>query len=561
MLMALIVGYMGCWAYGHRGALLDSNLQNDDVRQHVMPMHRYDGDGTLRDDPVTLNMLAMSTLGIRLIYMVITPFIGIYAGAKVLQALALFLISLSIVIIAMSKRGGLACAVLLCFFIFHTEEIVNSIGSGLQRSFAIPLMLFWLAGVISEIRSIRYTAILLSALTYPSVMVLELATEGILLFRNGIDIKSISFRKEVGTYLIVIVACFFVLQVDAFTKPDRGGPPTLKEAKADPAFGKHGRTKQVPFKKPEWLMVSYMTNVFGARPTDEYKHKRNWMLVNPSGDYRKMGATGPLAIIAFFMFLCFIGATPRPTLAIALFCATIFVYFLARVFAFKLYIPTRYLFYGMSTAVIALVATVIGRIGPSIKSLHKRSLIRNCAAVITIILMIVLTGDHIVKDTWIRIDRRDQGDLWTFIRSLPDTIRIAVHPKDGDGVSYWTGRAATPGHEQLICWLDGAWKENKILEEHTLNALYATDRNVVRSFCKEQGITHFLINKKRYTKSIRSRSFTFEPLSSYAAALLKGVKAEDLVFSEPPEAAIIFLHGNLILIDVEKLGREWAAGS
>ena len=81
-------------------------------------------------------------------------------------------------------------------------------------------------------------------------------------------------------------------------------------------------------------------------------------------------------------------------------------------------------------------------------------------------------------------------------------------------------------------------------------------KNVI-SFCREQGITHFLINARRYAKSIVSRSSTFEPLTSYAAGILKGVKPEDLIFSAPPESVVVFRHGSLLLIDVEKLEQVW----
>jgi hypothetical protein len=134
---------------------------------------------------------------------------------------------------------------------------------------------------------------------------------------------------------------------------------------------------------------------------------------------------------------------------------------------------------------------------------------------------------------------------------------VAAHPDEAEGISFWTGRAATPGNEQLLPLLDEAWERNKALTDRTLGALYATNRETIVSYCIDENISHILLNTRKYTGNIMKKAETFQPFRTTVWRVTGGLTPGDLVLTHPPEDAVVFHWNKFSLIDVSELRKEW----
>jgi hypothetical protein len=150
-------------------------------------------------------------------------------------------------------------------------------------------------------------------------------------------------------------------------------------------------------------------------------------------------------------------------------------------------------------------------------------------------------------DDGMTIDRRHDGDLYDFIATLPVDARIACHPGDGAGISFWTARATTDHHETLQPWIVEQWERSVARTQETLRALYASDPGELAAWSERSGVTHLLLNTGRYGDDFRLRARLFPPLDDFTDALLEGRDGRDFavrllrdraVFERPPWAVV-----------------------
>ena len=114
---------------------------------------------------------------------------------------------------------------------------------------------------------------------------------------------------------------------------------------------------------------------------------------------------------------------------------------------------------------------------------------------------ILFIGDGIKKKNYgMTIKYANNAKLWDTIRKTPEEGRILAHPKEADGVTFWTGRASTVAYERLVPWNTVKWKRNKKRAEEALRALYETDKKRFLAYCEKNNITHVIKKKQRYAK-------------------------------------------------------------
>ena len=197
-------------------------------------------------------------------------------------------------------------------------------------------------------------------------------------------------------------------------------------------------------------------------------------------------------------------------------------YGVARAVAFTFYTPLRYLEFGTYTAVLlqlvesfALWKSHLG----SRKARHTR-------AVMTLLLVcgtLLFIGDGIKKENYgMTIKYANNAKLWDAIRKTPEDGRILAHPKEADGVTFWTGRASTVSYERLVPWNTVKWPRNKKRAEEALRALYETDKKRFLAYCEKNNITHVIKKKQRYAKN-QKRVCRYIPATNsiYGATLKK----------------------------------------
>ncbi len=543
VLWAIVVAYAGVWVNAHSGYLFDPLLQNDDARCSLFPFHEYGPEATLGDDPIARDIAVRMPPGFRLQYRVLTPLVGLYAASKVVQAICLGIVAWAAVLLCRSRRAGLAGALLLVFLMLHTPYVVNRIGGGHARSFAFPLMALWTAGVIAGSPRARFAALVTAAFMYPVAVLLLLGAEGVYALRT----------RDLKRYAVLAAVCFACVLPQAVRNSHYGRVHTLAEARQDPVF-EHSPRRVLPFQSPLAVGTRYFAHPLHANGRGPFVDA-----------WDGLGVFGALAIAAGLIALTVTRRAPLPSAAIALLVSAIVCYAAARVLAFRLYSPVRYLEYGCVASSLALIVSTVGLLYPRLRLRGQRAAIRNFTASSVIALVWLVAGDGAIRDgtrardgavnhNGMSIDQRDEADLYAFIRTLPPDSRLALHPRDGAGISYWTGRATTEHHETLTPWWVESWRRARARTQDTLRALYTDDPDALLEYCDRYGISHLLINAGRYGGDYRATARIFPPFDAFVDELLADVDRERLVIPRLTDpSTVVYQQAPWIVLDVRRV--------
>ncbi len=540
--------YMAAWLDFNGPMLTDPDLQSDDARTSIFPFHRYDSDPSLEGDPIADEMLSLVPSGVWLLYRILVPLSDVFIAPKIVQAIAFLVLAAAGVVLWRARRAGLGAGLLLVFFICHDWFAVERIAGGLGRAFGFPCFALWLAGVLAKNRWARFGAPVIGAVTYPSVMAMLLAAEGLYAVRDLTKVKASVFWGRLRRYALLVGISVLAVLPSLLGSDDRGPFFTLEQAKLEPAFSRAGRLWILPFAEPSKVFLdTYLDPLtpHGESPLPRLKHA-----------FEANAESWATAFIGLLLLAGLLRLGPRPSVAIAFTCGTVILYLLSRLLAFQLYSPERYYSFGMRMALYALLVSVPAGLCSTLRR-RPRAISRNFMAAGLLLLVWTCTGDGQKKPSGMFISADQDRPLYDFIRTLPKDVRIASHPLDGDGIPYFGARATMGTFETLQPWFVDSWRRQKRRCEATLRALYATNRKEVLDYAAKYGVTHFLINRSRYRSNFVGKSSSFQPFSSYSRALLARTKLKDLVMAHVPESAIVYQYHNWQVVDVARLAQAW----
>ncbi|MCA1732090.1 MAG: hypothetical protein LC732_00625 [Acidobacteria bacterium] len=550
-LLAVLFGvYVAGFVHANWGMLTDPALQNDDARTILFPFHAYGSEGSLGDDPIADEMLSAVPWGVRLLYLMFVPIFDVYVASKLVQVVAFGVLVWAAVVLARSRRSGVAAAVLLLFFFLHTQFAVDRIAGGLPRAFGFPCFALWLAGVLGRNRIARFSAPVLLALSYPSVMNMILAAEGFLAVRGIFHVSWGVVGRRLKRYTMLVGVCLLCVLPAAIGSSERGPIHTLAQAEQEPAFGQRGRLEILPFAHPVKSVIEAFLDPArpqGLRPggVSSWVEKETEMVA--------------MLVITVFLLLPLLRLGPAPTVAGVFFAGALIIYALSRTFAFALYSPERYYSYGMRMACLALLVSSTAHLFYWLRP-RSREIARNLFAFCLVGSLWLVLGSGFAQNTGMTINQATDQSLYAFIRTTPKDSRFAAHLLDGDGIPFWGARAHTGSFETLQPWFTESWKRQKKRTLDTLAALYATDEESVLRFTEEYDVTHLLINRSRMGRSAGSTSGSFEPFTSETKKLLVGKSPNQFVLNNPPKESVVFESGRFQVVSVEKLKGAWSKG-
>jgi hypothetical protein len=538
------------WYRGNHDVLWDPMLQPDDARTALFPFHRYDTGHPLADDPIALEMLEYQPYAHRLLFRLTVPFVGLLAATKIVQALLFVVIAAGGVVLATSRRAGLGAGLLFTFLFIHDITVQERVLGGLPRGFGFPVCALWLAGALARRRWARYAAAIIAAFTYPTGLAMVLGAEGVYAVRGFGRPGFATLLRRLRHFALLVAACVALLAPALVFGMSDGGPiHTLEQARAEPAFGKTGRLRILPFDEPSKAFGDSLLDTFrplGTSPAPAFQ--------SVVEDHE---AEIQVALVALLLLIALLGFSAPATPVLAFLISSLTLYALSRAYAFKLYSPERYYSVGMRVVGLGLVVGTLGFLAPRLK-LAVRQPLRAFAAAAVMGLMWLGLGNgvrepHMGYD----IDYRRDAKLWDFIRTMPLDTRIATHMLDGDSIPLFGMRANNGGFETLQPWLTKSWARQKARTEDTFRALYATKREDVIAFAKKYRVTHILVNDNRYREDFATRAKSFEPFSTFTRTLLATRRREDLVLANPPPEAVVFRYGGKRIVSVAALERVW----
>jgi hypothetical protein len=484
------------------------------------------------------------------LFRITVPFVGLLAATKIVQALLFFVIVFGGLVLATSRRAGLGAGLLFTFLFLHDISVQERVLGGLPRGFGFPVCALWLAGALAHRPRVRYAAAVIAALTYPTGLAMVLGAEGVYAVRALGRPGWATLLRRLRRFGVLVLACVVLLSPAIFFGMSDGGPiHTLEQAQAEPAFGKTGRLRILPFDEP--------SKAFGEALLDTFRPLGTSPTPSLYAFVEAHEAEIEVSLVALLLLVVLLRFTAPPTAVLAFLVSSLVLYALSRGFAFKLYSPERYYSIGMRVVGLGFAAATLGFLAPRLP-LGIRQPLRSLACTAVIGLMWLGLGNgvrepHMGYD----IDYRRDEKLWDYIRTMPLDTRIATHLLDGDSIPIFGQRANNGGFETLQPWLTLSWARQKARAEDTFRALYATRREDVLAYAKKYRVTHFMLNDNRYRDDFALRAKSIEPLTTFTRTLLSGRRKDELVLASVPPEAIVHRYGNKKFVSVAKLEQAW----
>ena len=372
--VALISGAV--FVLAHFQALVNPLVINDDVRQQLYWMQQWGDPALFRGDFLTGYAKAYVPWGVKGLYWLASWWVSPLYFSKLLPGFLFVFLAICLFKIGTrlaNRRLGwtmVACFWLMPFFL-------DNLSGGLSRSFAAPLLaLFWL-GWLAQRPWVTGAALLLQALFIPYIFLVAAlaALLAWLMARLGRD-RPPPFPAQAAHFCLLALGAALVLAMDFQFSADGYGPlVSAAEMVNRPEFYAHGRYRILPEASLWWELIS------------------PWEFIAP---FREWGPVAGGLVCAGLLVLVAAGLRrldwpawrQRLKPAWYLGVASLVLYFLARLFLLKLFVPDRYLIYTLnlffclvlalgvhgalrvarwprSVAILALVAAAVpGRLAP-----------------------------------------------------------------------------------------------------------------------------------------------------------------------------------------------------
>lgn len=550
MLWGVLIVHLSRWVTSYDAYLFDRLYQNDDARIILFPFWSFTDAPGMANDPIVQEQLGMTLTSYQLLCRFLLNFTDVLGTSKGIQFICFGLLFLGAYTLYKSRRTGLASAVVFVVLFLSTPFFLNRIGGGLPRGFAYPCMALWAAGALSRRIVIRRLAMVCAGLFYPPMMVLLLGSEGVLALRGLSTMGQRLFWKRARGYAISIVLCFGFFTPNFLMNDRSERMHTYEEAMKNPAFKKGGRVtpqEQIPFTDPAPIWSRSITKFFNPSGSAIFPDAQKRIKSHQS--------TFAICLIALAMMFIVFGLVRIPFVGISILASSLICYTIARVFAFVLYTPLRYLEFGTLFGTFICCVEIAGFAFYGSRLRHRKAL-RNLFSIGALSFMFLFLGDGFSPKTGMTISYHKYAKMWQAIEALPQGSRILGHPYDANSISLWGKKGTTVTYELLTPWRKERWERHQNGVRDIFSTLYATDKATFLKLCEKQDVTHIFKSRSRYGRNFKQWIKMFNPLNQQIKSLLKNTKYEDLLLVRVPPSAIIAKHG-YELISVQKLKEAW----
>lgn len=348
----------------------------------------------------------------------------------------------------------------------------SNLSGGLPRSFFYPLifLFLWLYTTRNYIWMIP--CLCLQCLIYPTVFfvsVLVIAIELIL------DRRKPEQKGKVFYSFAAIISGLFVLAYRYLKTPidDKFGLlVNLKDALSMPEFYFDGRIKAFPF-------------TYGLFSDHLVLQKLNEIVCNIHFKGFLLGA-----VLIFVLFLLrnklLLYRTLLPRVIWSVFFSSVILYMLALIVIFYLYLPQRYLQYGVPVFFVFLVGGLLYQIDCSVEQKKKYR-------VILVAVSLLLISSLLWDDDLISLGQNKKMIL-RYLESLPSNVRIAAPIDISDNIPVFSHQSVFISQEANVPFHKKYYKEISSRMLAWNNAYYSDRPEVVEDFIQKNKIDYIIVD-------------------------------------------------------------------
>jgi len=325
-------------------------------------------------------------------------------------------------------------------------------------------------------------------------------------------------RKRILIFSGVIVLCFFILSPKYITPRDSalGGGFTLSQMKNMPEFYDGGRRPILPF--------TSLFTLFYKRIND------------------------PLVSYFIIIFIIFLRKRIKklPGSFWYLIIASMLLYRGACLFAYRLYIPERYVQFSIPIFLFAFLAINIPNLVDRIKF---RSI-----KIGFIALFLLLTYHWYGSKMYAGLSQvsHTRQSLYEFISGLPRDVLLAGHPRDMDEIPLFSHRKVLVTYELTNPHLVGYYSEIKERTSDFFGAYYSGNWSEIIEFCDKYKIDYLVINREHFSERyLAEGEFYFEPFNTSIQEKIEMNK--DFILTKPYKDIIVFEKDSMFVLDTKRL--------
>ena len=486
--VALISGAV--FVLAHFQALAHPFIINDDIRQQLYWMQQWQDPALFRGDFLTGYARDYVPWGVKGLYWLASWWVAPLSFSNLLPGFLFVFLAVCLFKIGTrltDRRLGWMMAAVFWLMPFFLDNLAG----GLARSFAAPLLaLFWLGWQARQPWTMA-VALLLQALLIPYIfMVAALAALlAWLIARLGRDSPP-PFPAQTAHFFLLGLGAVLVVAMNLQFSADGYGPlVSAQEMVNRPEFYAHGRYQILPEASLLWELI---------RPWEFISPFREWGLI--------AGILGcvSLAILlaAGLRRLDWSAWRQRLKPAYYLGLASLALYFLARLFLLKLFVPDRYLIYTLNLFYCLVLALGVQR------ALRVSRWPRSVA--ILALVMAASLGAWRLQGIGLK-DYSDYRTVYTALAETPKDALIAGHPNLMDTIPTFAQRRAFATYKLAHPWSRGLWIKVEPRLHDLFNAYYAADPQEVVAFCRKYGIAFLIVDDRHYTPAFLKGGFFLFP--------------------------------------------------
>lgn len=385
------------------------------------------------------------------------------------------------------------CALGLCWL---SPAFMENISGGLARAFAAPLLLLFILGLVRRSRRLALAALFAQSLFIPYILLpcLLAAALHLAAWRTGLAKSQPVLRSWTDA-----LACALALGVAVAWQHGLGaagfGPlPWASEVANRPEFREGGRLALLPLPSLFWELL--------LRPWTAFAPFREGLAAGIVFTCLALPALALGARRADWRSLA-----PHRAALYSVAAASLMLYAAARLAAFKLFVPSRYLEYTTNVLLILGAAFLLD-------ALLRPWLAREPKGLAVALACCVLAIGAYRQRGVELFDYSEGAPLYAFALATPVDSRFAGPPELMDNLLAFGHRNVYASFELAHPWSAGYWAVVGPRLGLLADAAYATDPEALRRFCREERIDYFVVDRRQYTPKAVANGVFFEPFST-----------------------------------------------
>ncbi len=514
----------------------------DDAFQQTFFFHEVMHPGLFAGDLITEYMRAFLPPLHYALYYGVTWLSGGPIIASHWVMLLQYLVAIVFLGLLIYRYTGFIPTVVGLVWFLHTESIIDRMTGGFPRG-------WWQAIILSTLYFIsrrNHTGVIVVLAIGSLLNPLATVTMGFCYALSFIvRFREQNERKKFAQFLILIPFYALLTYYSVKRPPEVGNMIPYEQALTMPELSRdYGRFRWLPLSSPFRDLEKYTAQVF----LSQKKIKAN----------EQLERTVFLATTAILVLLAAASWWRKtPLIPMELYCllgSAILAYGFARLFAFRLYVPDRYLFFALPMFIIP--AFIVG-----LWRLHSQFPLGRIASY-TLLVVLIGFGTNFKVPGRAHFNRKipPRQSMWGwFATSTERDALVAGHPTIIDGVPLLGMRRAYVTTEAAHPYFDRYYAEIRRRLLISWEAYYARDISEFVNLLRAEGIDYYVFVKGHFAPEKLKRAKYFRPYDTFVRQLASGDPAEYTFSKLTGESAlgfkpaIAFEDEQVLVISVNKL--------